>query len=53
MPYPAKENENKKIVKLVEQDNDLSLSDIGEDLGISKQAVHERYQRHSDNVDNS
>lgn len=45
MPNFAKKDENEKIVKQVEEDG-LSYAQIGEKLGITKQAVSKRYHRH-------
>jgi len=47
MPFPAKKQENKKIIKMKDEEN-KSFSEIGDELGISKQAVHERYDRHTE-----
>lgn len=43
---PAKTKENQEIIALKEKGE--SFADIGEKLGISKQAVHERYKRHTE-----
>jgi len=47
MPYPAKTKENEKIIEMHDEDN-MSFSEIGDKFGLSKQAIHERYNRHTD-----
>lgn len=46
MPYPKKTEENKKIIEM--KDSGKSFSEIGDELGITKQAVHERYQKYKE-----
>jgi len=48
MPYPKQTKENKKIIKMKKEGK--SFSEIGEELGVSKQAVHERYQKYKDGL---
>jgi predicted DNA-binding protein YlxM (UPF0122 family) len=47
MAFPAKTNENEKIIKMHDEEK-MSFSEIGDEFGLSKQAVHERYDRHTE-----
>jgi DNA-directed RNA polymerase specialized sigma24 family protein len=42
---PPKTKENEKIIKMKDEEN-MSFTDIGDELDISRQRAHQRYHDH-------